>query len=304
MRSVALAAALLGVLAWGCSRGVARVFSVRLVPGAADRSLELEGITAERVDDLARSALLESGFRLVKDPPGYRARLQIRSAAQAYSSAAGCEVVDVTVELALAREAGARTAELVGAGMATVRVDGHRAEAWSEAVAAAVRRASSGLALALAAEEKPDERLVADLRSDDPRRREQAVRVLGDRRSAAAVPALLDLLGDPDPEMAERAAGALSRIGDPRAVGPIIDFSLGLDGGRHVARYARIVGDIGGSEARGYLLTLESGHPDPEVRAAAREALADLDAREAEQARVAGKAPTKSSRPGSGSMAR
>ena len=97
---------------------------------------------------------------------------------------------------------------------------------------------------------------------------------------------------------------ALARIGDRRAVAPIIDFSLRLDDGRHTARYARIVGDIGGGEARGYLLTLESGHVDPEVRAAAREAVAELEAREREAARVAEKARTESRRPGSGSMAR
>ena len=51
-----------------------------------------------------------------------------------------------------------------------------------------------------------------------------------------------------------------------------------------VARVARVVGDIGGEEAQGYLLTLEAGHPDPRVRFAAREALGELATREAQAA--------------------
>jgi hypothetical protein len=66
-------------------------------------------------------------------------------------------------------------------------------------------------------------------------------------------------------------------------VGPLIDYSRRNDDGAHTARFARIVGDIGGSEARGYLQTLESGHIDPRVRAAAREALEDMDERESER---------------------
>jgi hypothetical protein len=51
-----------------------------------------------------------------------------------------------------------------------------------------------------------------------------------------------------------------------------------------VARVARVVGDIGGQEAQGYLLTLEAGHPDPRVRVAAREALGELATRDAQAA--------------------
>jgi HEAT repeat protein len=298
------AALLLATLAWGCSRDAVRVTSVRVGAGGHERALAEAGIEPELQRETARDALREAGFRLVGGPPGYRARLEVRAAGEAFSEATGEQSVEVRVELQLVPEERPGAAAVSATGTGVVRLGGGRREAWRKALAGAVRQASNGLALALSAEQKPVEQLVADLRSDEPRRRDQAVRVLGDRRSAAAVPALIALLRDPDPALAEQAAGALARIGDRRAVGPIIDFSLELDGGRQTARYARIVGDMGGSEARGYLLTLESGHVDPEVRAAAREALADLDAREQEAARLAEKARTESSRPASGSMAR
>jgi hypothetical protein len=58
------------------------------------------------------------------------------------------------------------------------------------------------------------------------------------------------------------------------------------------ARLLRFVGDIGGPEAEGYLLTLASGHPDPQVRMAAQEALDDL----ASRARPASAAPAAAAR--------
>jgi hypothetical protein len=55
-----------------------------------------------------------------------------------------------------------------------------------------------------------------------------------------------------------------------------------------VANLARIIGDLGGPDARAYLLTLASGHPDPQVRSAAQQALDDMAAREAEAVRARG----------------
>jgi HEAT repeat protein len=68
--------------------------------------------------------------------------------------------------------------------------------------------------------------------------------------------------------------GALAQIGDPRAVGPLIELSRRREG-PFVAQMVRAVGDIGGSEAEAYLETIASGHPDPVVAQAAREALRD-----------------------------
>jgi HEAT repeat protein len=154
--------------------------------------------------------------------------------------------------------------------------------AWRAAAERATRQAADGLALAFAEDAKPLEEVIADLSSEDVRLRDHAVRVLAERRSPAAVPALLERLKDEDRRVVHRAVGALAQIGDERAVSPLIELSRSGDPSL-TARVARIIGDIGGPEAEGYLLTLEAGHPDPRVRTAARAALQDLEARAAER---------------------
>jgi HEAT repeat protein len=142
-------------------------------------------------------------------------------------------------------------------------------------VDAAAVRAASGLALALTVAEKPDAELLRDLDASDGKLRDLAVQALADRRSPAAVPALVARLKDPDPEVADRAVGALAQIGDPRAVLPLIELTRRREG-PFVAQIVRIIGDIGGDEARAYLETVRTGHPDPDVRDAAGKALSDL----------------------------
>ena len=151
-------------------------------------------------------------------------------------------------------------------------------DALRRALEGASSRAAAALALALAEADKTSEALVRDLESSDPRTRDLAVRVLAERRSAAAVPALIQRLADPDPEVVERAVGALAQIRDPRAVGPLIGLTQRREGS-FVTQLVFIIGDIGGSEAEAYLDTVGTGHPDPLVRKAAREALGSLRAR-------------------------
>jgi HEAT repeat protein len=141
------------------------------------------------------------------------------------------------------------------------------------ALAGATRRAAANLVLGIAEAGKPDRAVIADLDSADSRVRDHAVRILADRKNPVAVPALIARLRDPDPELVERAVGALDQIKDPRAVEPLIELSHRREG-PFVAQLARIIGDIGGPEADAYLLTLASGHPEPMVRNAAEQALA------------------------------
>jgi HEAT repeat protein len=82
--------------------------------------------------------------------------------------------------------------------------------------------------------------------------------------------------------------GALAQLRDARAVPRLIELTRRREG-PYVANLARIVGDIGGADAQAWLLTIASGHPDEVVRGAAKEALAEMNARE-RQAPVAGAA--------------
>lgn len=157
------------------------------------------------------------------------------------------------------------------------------AGAFRRAIESSALRATHGLALALAEARKPDEEVLRDLESADPKVRDLAVGVLADRKNPAAVPGLIVRLRDPDPEIADRAVGALAQIGDPRGVGPIIELSRRREG-PFVAQMVRAVGDIGGAEAEAYLETMAGGHPDPLVVEAAQAGL-----RDARRRRAAGK---------------
>ncbi len=150
--------------------------------------------------------------------------------------------------------------------------------ALQRAATLALERAVRGFSIQLAAERKRTAELVKDLSSPEAPLRDHAVRVLADRRDREAVPALVARLRDPDPEVAERTVGALAQLRDPRAVPALIDLAHHREG-PYVANLAHVVGDIGGPDARAWLLTMASGHPDEAVRGAAREALAEMPIR-------------------------
>ncbi len=288
----ALAAAVSAVLvAGGCQRGPGpiHVTSIRAGDGELAAPLREAGLDDRALETSAREALSAAGFRLGDGQRPHRARVDlvgVRFAPAGPDAAARVEVA-VEIELSPAEDADGTTARETGAGMAALT--GPRpAEAWRAALAAASRRAADGLALSVAAATRPVDQVIRDLEADDPRQRARAVQALADRRAAAAVPALIRRLEDPDQEVSHLAVGALAQLRDPRAVGPLIEVS-GRGDAALTARLARIIGDIGGSEAEGYLLTLASGHPEPLVREAAREALAELRARAREPGAVAGK---------------
>jgi hypothetical protein len=274
----------------------------QVAAGVHEEALRAGGLDGRELREAARAALRDAGFRVVREGGDYRARVEVLSA-QASRAARGPYEVEVELQLLGVKAGRQRSLADAGVGRVPHPAPGERdAAAWREAFSSAVAEASARVRRAIAAEGQPTEKLIRALEAEDPRVREEAIRVLGERRSREAVPALVARLRDPDLRLAERAVGALAQIGDPRAVGPIIDFTQRLEEGPYSPRYARIVGDLGGSEARGYLLTLESGQVEPEVREAAREALRDMEAREREQAALA--RPPRSTSRDSGRMER
>jgi HEAT repeat protein len=300
MRSRALAAIVVASLAGGCRRGGPSVSGLQVAAGAHDAELRGAGLDRDVMREAARAALRGAGFRVEEERGDYRARVEVLTAEDA---SPWDDAVSVEVELQLSGSV--REITEVGVGRVPAPGSGRTpAAAWRAAFSAAVADASSGVRRALAAEGKPTQELIRELEAEDAAIRVQAIRVLGDRRSREAVPALIARLREPDVRVAERAAGALAQIGDPRAVAPIIDFTHRLEDGPYAPRYARIIGDIGGSEARGYLMTIESGHGDPRIRQAAREALADLEVREREQAERTRTSPPRSASRDSGRMER
>jgi hypothetical protein len=286
-------------LALGACRGQPRrsVQRVVVAESTASQRLERAGVA---VDTLGRTA-----SRLFEAAPGFVAASEARATTRRYlgrvdvhavealaGGASGGAVAHVVISVELTagdgspalRETG-RAAEPVGAEPGALR------RALERAATAALERAVSAFSIQIAAEEKRTFELVEDLASAEPRVRDHAVRVLADRGDREAVPALVERLRDPDPEVAERAVGALAQLRDPRAVPALIALAHHRDG-PYVANLARVVGDIGGSDARAWLLTMASGHPEEVVRGAAREALAELSVR-APQAQVGDEAAPK-----------
>jgi hypothetical protein len=263
------------------------VAQVRLAGGNLAEPLREAGLDDASVVAAAREGLAGAGFSLGKGGRVWRAEVDVAGVRLAPPElAGGAPRVEVAIALELAPaepgRGGARRE--TGTGIAPLAGSDPRA-AWRQAVALAARDAADGLALGFLEEGKSVEKLIADLESKDARVRDHAVRVLAERRSAAAVPAIIRRLRDENGAVARRAIGALAQIGDERAVGPLIELSQSDEPGL-TARVARLIGDIGGAEAEGYLLTIEAGHPDPRVRSAAREALRDLRARADQAAAV------------------
>jgi hypothetical protein len=274
-RAGALALLALAILPACRSAPPPSISGVKVGPALADAVGEV-GLDPAAVEELTRAALAESGFRL--EPArerSFEARVEVVAlrVVPAQGGAGMTAELAVEVELVPARgdepphkETG-RASAPVGAGgpMKAVRV----------ALTSAISEAVRGLRVGVASDVKGDDSLIADLSAADARVRGQAVQALGDRGVRAAVPALIGRLRDSDPKVAHRAVGALAQIKDPRAVPPLIDLCRSGDSALAL-RMVRIVGDIGGRDAQGWLLVTEQAHPDPRVREAASEALDEL----------------------------
>jgi hypothetical protein len=250
------------------------VETVRVADTTLDTAAEV-GLDRAAIEAAARSALGEAGFRLTPGQPSYRARVELAALRLGPTAGGRGLRVDASVELELVPVDGKEPARReVGVGGEAVGADGP-AGACRRAIGAAIGEAARALKVALAAEGKPVEALLADLESSDVRVRDQAVQALGDRRERRAVPGLVKRLRDPDRRVVEHAMGALAQVKDPAAVPALIELSRGTDAAITL-RLIPLVGDIGGADAEGWLLTVEQAYPDARVQAAATEALADL----------------------------
>ena len=85
-------------------------------------------------------------------------------------------------------------------------------------------------------------------RGAQPRARAWAANVLGELHAARAFPALLRCLDDTDDEVRAKSATALGRLGDRRAVGPLLDRMLADPAPFVRARIANALGQFGGGE--------------------------------------------------------
>ncbi len=209
----------------------------------------------------------------------FRGRVDVLATEAVPRVSGGGAVAQVVIAVELAPTDGDPTLREMGRAMEPVGAEpGSLRAALQRAATLALERAVRGVSMQFAAEQKRTAELVKDLSSPESAVRDHAVRVLADRGEKSAVPALVGRLRDPDPEVAERTIGALAQLRDPRAVPALIDLAHRREG-PYVANLAHVVGDIGGPDAKAWLLTMASGHPDEVVRGAAREALAEMNVR-------------------------
>lgn len=259
----------------GCKRASPpTIVRVQVAEGSLGGVIE-SGVDAPAVEALARTALTEAGFRLEPAERGYRARVELTALRVGPSAGGRGPRVDVRIELTLEPVGGGEPSRREAGTGGEVVAAGGPAAAVRAALAAALGEAARGARLGLSAEQKPVEALLSDLESSDVRVRDHAVQALGERREPRALPGLISRLRDADRGVVDRAIGALTQLKDPRAVAPLIELSRQGDPAEAL-RLIPVVGDIGGPDAEGWLLTLEQAHPDARVRAAATVALAGL----------------------------
>lgn len=258
--------------------------SERTLTGNPSLDLDADGLRRALTEALERSGRFRPtapGEQPHAGASPLRCRAEVAFTRESESSAADAAgiraEVGVQVELTRAVAAGPPKFDAPGLGRHAFDADdlARRRPAFRAALDQALSEAIEALLLQLAAAEKTDEQLIADLASTDARVRDYAVRALGDRKSAAAVPGLVERLSDPDTDVALRAIGALRGIGDARAVPALIEFTRSRETSL-VVSVVDAIGSIGGREAEAYLFTVESGHPDEAVRKAAAWAATDL----------------------------
>jgi len=125
-------------------------------------------------------------------------------------------------------------------------------------------------------EEKDTPAMISALADSDPRLRDFAIQRLGERKVLAAVePLIARLTAEEDPNLVLRIVGALVAIRDERAVEPLIALTHRKDA-ELVVQIVYALGALGSRQAEAYLVTMASGHPDDDVRGAAKQALAEL----------------------------
>jgi hypothetical protein len=144
-------------------------------------------------------------------------------------------------------------------------------------------RVAGDLIDSFAAREKlataPESAIRAALRADGGELQEQAIRIAGERKLSDEVPALLDLLENPNESVRDAALGALIQIGDRRAV-TALTKSRSLHDRREMRKIIEAIATLGGDEALDYLSFVAASHDEEEIRALAAAAKQRLERRQ------------------------
>jgi hypothetical protein len=281
-RAIVLLASLLimgalAALSWQKFTGGAEVISVRRVVIDVESAALAGGVDREAVRALTHMTIGETrGFKLAPDAPGSALRVVVEAInTQQPPMPAGHPPVAATTSLTMSVELiddGQTIAR--GRAVASAQGDIDREALLRNALRDAVRQVH----LVKAADRLDSDELLRwfgdpDISDAQRSRAMQALASRGDRRLTAALTSRLEQ----ELQDGEAAAllQALALLGDPASIDAVIAYSE-----RRPAAIRKLCIDVvkASASARGvpWLFTLSSGHPDSEVQAYARAALAHL----------------------------
>lgn len=269
-----------------CSRAPQHYVDRVQVVGSTVSDNAILAMTSEQVQRLLESRLKSNGRFVLKEAekkPVQSVSFEVELSYTREAHKEGREgiwaEVGATAEVKRKSKDDSRHDEVVGLG--EIQIKGDSLEARQAAVRKALELAVDQLVassdLLLSAHQKSDGDLEKDLKSKDARVSEFALRALAERRNPIVVDALLEKLRSNDGVEVRRAIGALVELREKRAVPVMIDLARNRDAS-FLREIVFALGAIGGEEAEAYLFTVAQGHDQPEVQAAAEQAMNELRA--------------------------
>jgi hypothetical protein len=240
---------------------------------------DVQNLFSEALRQTRRFELLEAEGKAREGKGAWSLTLELPFTRESLKDGSSVTFAEVGATLVLEREGGETPEHYQVVGLGEVRVEGKDAESRRKALREALRRAftqvSEAAALQLTAADRADAALIQDLQSPDERVREFALQVLADRRNPASAPLLIRQLDDEDAQKVREAIGALVEMKARAAVPALIELVKDREIG-FVQEVVFAIGEIGGTEAEAYLFTVAQGHDQPDVQAAAQQALDTL----------------------------
>lgn len=155
-----------------------------------------------------------------------------------------------------------------------------RSEPFEVMASKAIRKGTEQIRAAIELADASDEKLIAALSSKDEKLRARAVTMVGQKKLKSAGPKLIEMLKNPKEaeDIILAAIGALVALGDPNATSALIDAGRNRPPA-YLNQILFALSQIGGREAQAYLFTVASGHPDPQTKKNAKDALRELERR-------------------------
>lgn len=278
-----------------CSRSPKHALERVDISGPTVTDNAILGMTEDEVQALLEQKLQSNGHFVLpkpdeKAPAGAtRVSLELTFTREAQKEGRAGTWAEVGATAILKRKLNDESRKYEVVGLGEIPENGESADARSKAMKSALSSALEQIVasadLLLAAQDKSDKDLEKDLKASDSRVKEFAIRTLAERGNPVVVDALLERLHGSDPEEIHRSIGALVEMHEKRAVPALIDLAKNRDPA-FMREIVFALGTIGGDDAEAYLFTVAQGSDQPEVQAAAEEAMKELrEKKEAAQKR-------------------